>query len=530
MERLAGTIMLSGGFSRVLIAFLAGAIGALALPPIGFFASLFVSFTLLVWLIDGTTGSPDGGVVSRAFRAFLLGWIFGFGYFVAGLWWLGNALLLEADEFAWALPLAILGLPAFLALFYGLAVMLANSLWSDGWGRLAALSAAFGLVEWLRSFVATGFPWNAIGYGMMPVPLMMQSSNLIGIFGMSMLAVFIFSSPALLGTRRGMVPGLTLAVLLLAGHVGYGFYRQHRPLPEPAADAITVRIVQPGIDQSRKMLNADRAEIFQEHLRLSALPPTPGKKRPDIIVWPETSVPFILTQNPDALEEIAKTLEDGQILLTGAVRMEDAGAGHPPRYYNSVYAVDGQGQIIGATDKVHLVPFGEYVPFEDVLRRFDIENIVSLPGGFSPAASRTPIILPSGKKLYSFICYEIIFPDEVPADIASSEAILNVTNDGWFGDTPGPYQHFQQARVRAVETGLPVIRAANTGISAIIDPLGGIEAGLDYGQKGIIDATLSSKAGDALSSDARKTNFWLLFITMLIVALFSRYGLVSRKN
>ncbi len=529
MERLAGTIMLSSGFNRILIALIAGAIGALALPPVGFFASLFVSFTLLVWLIDGTTGSPDGGLLSRTFKVFLLGWIFGLGYFVAGLWWLGNALLLEADEFAWALPLAILGLPAFLALFYGLAVMMANSLWSDGWGRIAALSASFGLAEWLRSFVATGFPWNAVGYGLMPVPLMMQTSNLIGIFGMSMLAVFIFSSPALLGTRRGMVSGLSLAFLLLAGHVGYGLYRMHQPLPE-IADVTTIRIVQPGIDQSRKMLNADRVEIFQEHLRLSALPPSPGKKRPDIIVWPETSVPFILTQNPDALEEIAKTLDDGQILLTGAVRMEDAGAGHPPRYYNSVYAVDGQGQIIGATDKVHLVPFGEYVPFEDVLHRLGIENLISLPGGFSPALSRTPITLPSGKKLYSFICYEIIFPDDVPADIASSEAILNVTNDGWFGDTPGPYQHFQQARVRAVETGLPVIRAANTGISAMIDPLGGIEAGLDYGQKGIIDTTLSGAAIDALNGEARKTNFWLFFITMFAIALISRYGLAGRKN
>lgn len=529
MERLAGTIMLSSGFNRVLIALIAGAIGALALPPVGFFASLFVSFTLLVWLIDGTTGSPDGGLLSRSFKAFLLGWLFGLGYFVAGLWWLGNALLLEADEFAWALPLAILGLPAFLALFYGLAVMVANSLWSDGWGRVAALSASFGLVEWLRSFVATGFPWNAVGYGIMPVPLMMQTSNLIGIFGMSMLAVFVFSSPALFGTRRGTVPGLSVAILLLVGHVLYGFYRLHQPLPE-IADTTMVRIVQPGIDQSRKMLNADRVEIFQEHLRLSALPPAPGKKRPDIIVWPETSVPFILTQNPDALEEIAKTLEDGQILLTGAVRLEDAGAGHAPRYYNSVYAVDGQGQIIGATDKVHLVPFGEYVPFEDVLRRFGIENVVSLPGGFSPALSRTPITLPSGKTLYSFICYEIIFPDEVPKDIASAEAILNVTNDGWFGDTPGPYQHFQQARVRAIETGLPVIRAANTGISAMIDPFGRIDAGLDYGQKGIIDATLSGAAIDALNGGARKTNFWLFFITMSAIALISRYGLTDRKN
>ncbi|UHS60057.1 apolipoprotein N-acyltransferase [Agrobacterium vaccinii] len=529
MERLAGRIMLSSGFGRVVMTIGAGAIGALAFPPFGFFASLFVSFTLLVWLIDGATGNPDGGLSSRGWKTFVIGWLFGFGYFVAGLWWLGNALLLEADEFAWALPLAILGLPACLAIFYGFAVMLANLLWSDGWGRIAALAAAFGLIEWLRSFLLTGFPWNTVGYGLMPFPLMMQTSNLIGIFGMSMLAVFVFSSPALLGTKKGLLPGLGIALLMMAVHLGYGAYRLQQPLNSDS-DALTVRIVQPGIDQSRKMLNADRAEIFKEHLRLSALPVKDGEKRPDIIVWPETSVPFILTQNPDALEEIAKTLDDGQILLTGAVRMEDAGAGHAPRYYNSVYAIDSQGQIIGATDKVHLVPFGEYVPFENVLRNFGIDNLISLPGGFSPAATREPITLPSGKKLHSFICYEIIFPGEVPADIATSTAIVNVTNDGWFGDTPGPYQHLQQARIRAVETGIPVIRAANTGISAIIDPLGRIAAGLDYGQKGIIGSTLSGAATGAFTGDMRQIHFWLFFGILLVCAVIARTGLMKSKN
>lgn len=529
MERLAGKIMLSNGFGRVAIAVLSGAIAALALPPFGIFAAPFISFTLLVWLIDGTTGGPRGGVWSRGWKTFLVGWLFGLGYFVAGLWWLGNALLLEAEDFAWALPLAILGLPACLAVFYGLATMLANLLWSDGWGRVAALSASFGLLEWLRSFVLTGFPWNAVGYGLMPIPLMMQTSNLVGIFGMSMIAVFVFSSPALIGTKKGLLPGLTLAAFMMLFHIGYGAYRLQQPL-DVAADAMTVRIVQPSIDQSRKMLNEDRAEIFREHLRLSALPPTAGQKKPDLIVWPETSVPFILSQNPDALEDIANTLEDGQILLTGAVRMEDAGAGQAPRYYNSVYAIDSQGQIIGATDKVHLVPFGEYVPFENVLRSWGIENLVSLPGGFSAAASREPITLPSGQTLTSFICYEIIFPGEVPADIERSTAIVNVTNDGWFGDTPGPYQHFQQARIRAVETGIPVIRAANTGISAIIDPMGRIAAGLDYGQTGIIDSTLSRSATGVITSDMQQLHFWLLFSTMLVISSISRTGLMKRKN
>lgn len=333
MERLAGRIMLLWGFPRVVVAFLAGAIGALALPPFGFFAALFISFTLLVWLMDGSTGDPDGGWFARFRSAFWIGWVFGFGYFVAGLWWLGNALLVEADEFAWALPLAVLGLPAYLALFYGLAAAIARIFWSDGLGRMASLAFGFGLAEWLRGFVATGFPWNAVGYGAMPMPVMMQSAAVLGIFGVTVLAVFVFAAPALIGTRKGMRTGLTLAVLLSAAHLGYGAYRLHvaDTLPVPAADnQPVVRIVQPVIDQARKLDDAERAAIFEEHLALSALPPENGSKRPDIIVWPETSVPFILTQNPDALTRIAEVLQDGQVLITGAVRSEDTGAGFAP--------------------------------------------------------------------------------------------------------------------------------------------------------------------------------------------------------
>ena len=529
MERLAGRVMLMGGFWRAVLAIAAGAFGALALPPVGFFAALFISFTLLVWLMDGSVGSANGGSTSRWWSSVRIGWLFGFGYFVAGLWWLGNALLLEADEFAWALPLAILGLPAVLALFYGLATGLAHIFWSEGFGRIAALAAAFGLAEWLRSFVATGFPWNAIGYGAMPIPIMMQSSHAIGLFGVSMLAVFVFSTPALLGTRRGAAQGIAIAVLLVAAHLGYGAYRIYTA-PARTEDGLTVRIVQPAIDQSRKLENTDRAAIFEEHLSLTATPAAAGKKRPDIIIWPETSVPFILTQNPDALVRIADVLEDGQILLTGAVRFEEAAPGMPPRFYNSIYMIDSQGQILGAADKVHLVPFGEYVPFENILTRFGIENIVNLPGGFSAAANRSVLTLPSGQSFYPLICYEAIFPNELASGLAGASLLLNITNDGWFGQTPGPSQHFLQARLRAVENGVSMIRAANNGISAVIDPMGQIVAGLASGQKGIFDATLSSADLQSLRQGVRKDHFWLIFGVLLIIAIVSRFGLVFKEN
>jgi apolipoprotein N-acyltransferase len=529
MEQLAGRIMLLGGAKRAFLAFLAGALGALALPPVGFFAVLFISFPILVWMLDGASGSPDRAHSFGLRSAFVTGWLFGFGYFTAGLWWLGNALLLEAEEFAWALPLAVLGLPAVLALFYGAATMLARLVWSDGMGRIAALAAGFGLAEWLRSFLATGFPWNAIGYAAMPIPLMMQSAAPLGLFGVSTLAVFVFSAPALLGTRKGLGPGLLLAGLLFAAHLGYGAYVIQQPLPE-GGKTVTVRLVQPVIDQVRKLENADRIDIFNQHLELSAQPVEPGNRQPDIIVWPETSIPFILTEHPDALARIADVLKDGQVLVTGAVRAEDLGAGQAPRYYNSVYVIDDKGQILSASDKVHLTPFGEYLPFEQLLRSMGFDNLISLPGGFSPASERMLLSLPSGLGLYPLICYEIIFPDEIDIPAGKAGAIVNLTNDAWFGATPGPYQHFLQARVRAVETGLPLIRSANNGISAIVDRRGRIISGMALDLRGAADATFGVVYASSWDNTDRSLNFWLVMLVVASAALISRMGFIFRTN
>jgi apolipoprotein N-acyltransferase len=532
MERLAGRVMLLWGVRRMLLAIAAGAVGALALPPIGFFAVLFVSFPLLVWLMDGLSSHPDGSRLSRLRSAFFLGWLFGFGYFVAGLWWLGNALLIEADEFAWAIPLAVLGLPALLAVFYGLATAVASALWSDGLGRLAALAFGFGVVEWLRSFVATGFPWNAIGYGAMPIPVMMQSAGVIGLFGVTTLAVFVFSIPALLGTRRGLRAGLAIGITLFGIHLGYGAYRLNFTLkPSDAVqDDAVVRLVQPVVDQSRKLQNTDRDAIFEEHLALSDAQPETGEERPDIIVWPETSVPFILTENQDALARIADVLDDGQVLVAGAVRVEYSGPGSTPRYYNSVYVIDDEGQIVAASDKVHLTPFGEYVPYEDWLRDWGVDNLVSLPGGFTAAAVRSLLPLPDGRALYPLICYEVIFPQEISEDVSKASAILNITNDAWFGDTPGPYQHFLQARVRAVETGLPLIRGANSGISAVIDPLGRVSEGMAFNQKGFVDAPLRDATVRSWNNSARNTHFCLILLAMFLIAGLTRRGFETSKN
>jgi apolipoprotein N-acyltransferase len=530
MQRFAAYVILSSGLKRFLIALIAGALTSLSQPPFGIFAINFLTFPVLLWLVDGGSGDPDRGLIRRRLSSFWVGWSFGFGYFVAGLWWTGAALLVEADEFAWALPLAILGLPACLALFYGFATFIARMIWTDGLTRLLALAAAFGLAEWLRATVLTGFPWNAIGYAMMPFPVMMQSVAVTGSYVMNTLAVLVFAAPALIFTGRGGRAAAGLAVILLASHVGYGAYRLREASDIPAETTRKVRIVQPMIDQAAKIDNGERSRIFEEHLKLTVETPRDGGKRPHYVIWPETSIPFILTQNPDALGRIAEALEDGQILIAGAVRTENDGTGTPTRYYNSAYMIDSQGQIIAASDKVHLVPFGEYLPFEEFWNRLGLTAIAAFPGGYSAAPRYQHLTAPDGTKFLPLICYEVIFPAESAAEASTADAIVNLSNDGWFGRTPGPWQHFHQARIHAVEMGLPVIRNSNSGVSAIIDSYGRIRTGLDFGAVGVIDGDIPPRVRLPFSELPRSLYFWLLELSLIMVLILTRLSFSFTRN
>jgi apolipoprotein N-acyltransferase len=265
-------------------------------------------------------------------------------------------------------------------------------------------------------------------------------------------------------------------------------------------------------------------------MRLTTLPPKDGARRPDYVIWPETSVPFILTQNPDALVKISEMLQDGQILIAGAVRTESDGAATPTRYYNSAYMIDSQGQIIGAADKVHLVPFGEYLPFESFWTDLGLNAIAAFPGGYSAASRHQLLTTPDGTRLLPLICYEVIFPRETDEVAKEADAIVNLTNDGWFGYTPGPWQHLHQARLRAVETGLPVIRNSNSGISAVIDPYGRIQTGLDFGVTGIIDGVIPPKTVPFRYVSTRSLNFGLLEFLLFSFAFFSRMSFIFGRN
>ncbi|WP_315919162.1 apolipoprotein N-acyltransferase [Mesorhizobium sp. SP-1A] len=530
MERLGGRIILLWGWRRALVAFLAGALAVLGQAPYDFFAACFVSFPVLVLLIDGAAGDPGAGALRRLRPAFAVGWWFGFGYFLAGLWWIGTALLVEADSFAWALPFAVIGIPLVLAIFYGFAVVVARAMWSGGIGRIAALAFGFALAEWLRGFLFTGFPWNAIGYAAMPVPLMMQGVSVVGMNGMNALAVFVFAMPALLVSRRHLRLGAVLAVLIVAADLGFGYLRL--AAPEPAgAKQLDVRIVQPSVDLAEKWDATVRDRIFATMLALSSQPPQKDRAKPQLIIWPETAVPFLFTERPDALTALGDILADGQMLLAGAIREEGAASGGgEERYYNSVVAINDRGEIADAVDKVHLVPFGEYMPLEGLFHRLGIDQFVAGPMSLSAGTQRHPLVLPGGIRGVPFICYEAIFSGQVGVDVASGDIILNVTNDAWFGNTPGPYQHFRQAQVRAAENGMPLLRAANNGISAVVDSRGRVIDALAIDARGVIDAHVPISRQATISPGQRGINGYAVMMVFAVLAFATTVRRRLRAN
>ena len=486
------SIILAWGWKRALIALVAGALSALAMAPFNAWPVLFVTFPVAVWLIDGAAAGKRRGVPAAAMSGF---W-FGLGYFVPGLYWTGNAFLVDAPTFAWLMPFAVLGLPTYLALFPALGFALARLIWTRDASRVLALAIGLTVSEWLRGHVLSGFPWNAFGYALSEPLALAQTASLIGLWGMTFLSVAIFASPAVLidGSSRGRKPWIA-PVAALALLVAMGVYGAVRLSLQPTAlTKVKLRIMQPNLQQDVKFNYAAKAEVMQKYLALSdraSGPQSTGVRDAQILIWPESAFPFFLTREADAMAQIAELLPKGTVLMTGSVRAPDGPPGaRVSRAYNSIYLIDHDGGVLSVYDKLHLVPFGEYLPFQEWMEKLGFVQLTRVHGGFIPGTRRRTMEIPNAPPALPLICYEAIFPGNIAASCDRPGWIVNLTNDGWFGNSTGPYQHLQQARLRAIEEGLPMVRAANTGISAVIDPSGRIVARLGLGIEGVLDASL----------------------------------------
>ena len=525
LTRIAHSIVLAWGWKRALLGFAAGAATVLGLPPFNLWPVPFLTFPLLVWLIDGCGAGPLGATLAAAG----IGWWFGFGYFLAGLYWVGHAFLVDAKTFAWLLPFAVISLPAGLALFTAFGVGLARLLWTAGTLRIAALAAALTTAEWLRGHLLTGFPWNAFGY-MLATPLQIaQTASVIGLWGLTFVAVFAYASPAIIADEPGesryrwAAPGF--AILLIAAMAGFGTARL-AAAPTVFVDGVRLRIMQPNLQQDEKFRYSRKKEVMNRYLALSQRSdggPSGALAGITHLIWPESAFPFFLTREPDALAQIAMLLPHGTVLITGAVRAPEVVPTQAiTRAYNSIYVIDHTGSALAVYDKVHLVPFGEYLPFQDFLESLGLTQLTKVRGGFLSGARRRPLVVPGAPDAVPLLCYEVIFPGEImPAGVRPGW-MLNLTNDGWFGASPGPYQHLTQARLRAIEEGLPLVRAANTGISAIVDPLGRIVKSSPLGVEDVLDSALPSALPPTPYARFRDTPAAGMVMLAFILAIFGR--------
>ena len=530
----AQNVILAWGWPRRSIAFFGGAAGALAMPPFSFAPVLIAPLAIAVWLIDGSVdrGPREATRWASLRAAFGAGWWWGFGYFTAGLWWLGSAFLVEADKFAWALPLGVLGLPAALALFPALGFALARLLWFPGASRVLALAVGLGASEWLRCVAFTGFPWNEIGMALGQDIVLAQIASIVGLHGLTLAAVAIFAAPATLWTesepQRRWLPTI-LAALALAVIFGFGVFRLDAPV-SATTPGVKLRIMQPNVAQGPDFAPENGVAIVRRYLALSdraTSPATSGVADVTHLIWPESAFPFILSREGQALSEIEGFLRGGAILITGAARMEEGDRADGRRhFFNSIELVDRHGLAQERYDKRHLVPFGEYMPFSRLFERIGITQFIHFPGGFDPGVGSSLIHIPGLPSALALICYEAIFPNELGEtfDVRADPPrwLLNVTDDAWFGLTSGPYQHFAEARLRAIELGLPLVRAANTGISAVTDGLGRILVEAPLGTVAVLDSPLPQALAPTWQYRWGSATSGLIAVAFLVFCLAAR--------
>ncbi len=488
--RLAGAVARASGWRGAALTVGLGAATALALPPVHLLLGLF-AFAALAWRLDGR---------SRAAEAAWTGWLFAFGHHLAGLYWIPNAMLVDGGRFAWAMPSAVLGLPALLALFPAAALALAPALSRPGPGRAVAAILLWSLSDYARGHMFTGFPWNLPAYALSAFDAPSQAAAWLGAPGLSLAVLAVAAAPALIvgpeGWRgRGAAMAATLVLLCVPAALWAGGAARLLAHPPAHDGTAVVRVVQGNIPQRLKWRRDLRDAHLARYLALSQTeepaargPGVAAGTRPTAVVWPETAVPTFLNRKWGLRRAIATAVPAGGGLVAGAPSAVDDEENRDILLFNSMLVLDGEGNPTARYDKARLVPFGEFLPFREWI---PIPAIVANFLDFDAGPGRRTIAVPGLGPVSPLICYEAIFPGEVvDRDGPPPAALLNLTNDAWYGRSAGPFQHSAIARMRAIEEGLPLIRAANTGISGVYDALGRgvVELGLE--RTGAIDARL----------------------------------------
>ena len=465
------------GIILALLCFAAGCVSHFAMAPYNLGIVLFFGIPALYYALQRAE--------TRKIK-FLFSWLFAFGYFVCSLSWISNALLVPGNEdFYWAYPFALVGLPTVLALFPAFCItFIAGRYDLEHLGGWWAFVIALAISEVARGFLFTGFPWNSYGYTWIKVIPIAQVASIGGIYFLTTLTIFWAATPALIFLHKRQTPVLItffITAFTITGAYGWGYYRT-KTEPLFIMQDVTLHLIQPNIAQEDKWAKGKLQSHFDNLVELSSTSLETHEDRMNVFIWPETASVTSIMFNEENMETLKTIIPEDKnnFLATGLLNVEKRE--ESLAYYNSL-TILGPGQnLVGNYNKHHLVPFGEYIPFKNFI---PLEPIVKFSGFEAGPGPRRLKITPSFS-ISPLICYEIIFPGKsVPRDSRQKpNLIVNVTNDAWYGDSAGPQQHLVQAQFRAIESGLPVARVANTGVSALISPLGNVVRKIRYGARG----------------------------------------------
>lgn len=487
---------------KKLTALILGALSVLALPPFFQFYILFITFSGLFLLTEKS---------ETAFKAFGVGYWFGFSFFAIGFSWVGNALLIDAETMWWLYPIALFSAGIVFGFFTAIPALIAYK-FRNTYFKYMAFCSMLVIFEWIRSFILTGFPWNQFGSVLAFDIRLLQTASIFGTYGLSLFVILICSAMGLYLSERDAKSGITAAAVILTITLGVLLYGNGRLQSNTFFDPsdIKVRLVQPSIAQELKWDRQTLEENLKSYIDMSK---SPGLNNVDFVIWGETASPFPLDMDPNHLTMTAKAAPEKGYLVTGSLRYEYNENDKTYRPANSLFVINRDGDIEEYYDKHHLVPFGEFIPLKEYLPEW-IKPITKVVGDFIKGSGNKTFELDKYPSFGPLICYEIIFPSEIINKKNKPHWLINVTNDGWYGDSMGPRQHLVTTQLRAVEEGVAIVRVANTGISAVISYTGEILGSIPLGKKDILDIYLPKK----LSTPTLYGKFGNYLIVILFLA------------
>lgn len=510
--------------NKKIVALLAGAFMALAFAPLHFFIAAMISLPVFYLLLEKTEGKKP---------IFWLGFCFGFGHFLAGIYWIAISLLTDVAQFGWLIPFALSIIPSILALYIGLFALSYKFLISkfnltQNYQKIPLFAICWIVFEVLRANLLSGFPWNLLGYIWMFDLHFAQFASVFGIYGLSFFAVLIGLFPILFLSKKIILGDKILAAMLtvfIFANLLFGFL--HIDEKKLIHDEKTVlRLVQANIKQEIKWEDDQKYKNFRKMIDLTNSKSLYGVKA---VIWPETAIPYIVDNNPELLRNLSEAVPQNGLLISGGLRLQrdEIEENKILNIWNSVFVIS-KNSITQHYDKHHLVPFGEYVPLHRFLAFLFIDKVVDKITGGGVGFSEGEGAQTLATENFSFsplICYEVIFSNQVVNKIHRPDLFINVTNDAWFGNSSGPYQHFDMAKMRAIEYGISLVRVAGTGISALVDPYGRVVSKIDLNEEGIIDVELVKNNSPTIY--ATYGNLPLIFLILLILFILT---VSPRKN